>query len=163
MYVNQIMTTDVKTCVLSSSLEDAARIMWDNDCGAVPVINAQGKPIGIVTDRDVAMAAVLNHKPLWEIRVDTVTQGQRLCTCRQGDPVESCLQKMEQNGIRRLPVVNEDGHLAGIVSMGDVIAFAGAVRPAARSENDVPVNRLVSMLQQVSGHHNAPTRPLAVI
>lgn len=168
MNVNQIMSGEVKTCSMTASLEEAARLMWDNDCGAIPVVNEQGRPVGIVTDRDVAMAAVLNHKPLWDLSVSTVTQGQRLCTCGQSDPVSSCLQKMEQNGVRRLPVINADGRLAGILSMGDIVAFAGNGKAAPKSGRaakagaDVPLPQLMSMLQQVSGHHMAPSRPVAV-
>ncbi|MEX2470047.1 MAG: CBS domain-containing protein [Pseudohongiellaceae bacterium] len=158
MNVNEIMTADVASCSSESNLEEIARLMWDRDCGAIPVVNHKGNPVGIVTDRDIAMAAMLNHKPLWEIGAEQVIQGQRLCTCEQEDSVAHCLTKMEQNGIRRMPIVDAKGHLAGIVSMGDAVAFAakaGNSRQKQKAAKGVPVQELVDMLQHVSAHHAA--------
>ena len=155
MYANEIMSVDVKSCTRDANLEEISRLMWDCDCGAVPVVNQKGKPIGIVTDRDIAMAAMLNHKPLWEMAAAALIEGQRLCTCEQEETVESCLHKMEQYGVRRLPVVDAGGRLCGIITMGDVLAFAA--KPAAsrsKTQNkQVPVSNLMAMLKNVSGHH----------
>jgi len=163
MYINEIMTADARSCTRESNLEEISRLMWDHDCGAIPVVNQQGKPVGIVTDRDIAMAAMLNHKSLWELCADTLIQGQRLCTCEQEESVESCLTKMEQNGIRRLPVVDAEGSLVGIVSMGDLLAFAAkpATSRSKKQNSGVPVANLMVMLQHISGHHKAEQRPLA--
>lgn len=158
MNVNEIMVTEVKTCSRETTLAEIARLMWDNDCGAIPVVNQQGKPVGIVTDRDIAMSSMLNQKPLWELNADQVIQGQRLSTCQQESAVEDCLTKMEQNGIRRLPVVDGKGRLAGIVSIGDTLAFANKSGGASRTRqagNGVPVQDLVSMMQHVSAHHGS--------
>lgn len=158
MNVNEIMTADVKTCSAESNLEAVAQLMWEYDCGAIPVVNQKGKPVGIVTDRDIAMSAMLNHKPLWEISADQIIQGQRLSTCEQTESVESCLTRMEQNGIRRLPVVDAKGRLSGIVSLGDTAAFVskGATSRNKKPTMGVPIDGLVSMLQHVSAHHESP-------
>ena len=79
MYVNEAMTIDVKKCKPYSSLNDVARMMWECDCGAIPVVSDDNKPLGIITDRDIAMSAMLNHQALWEIQASTVIQGQSLC------------------------------------------------------------------------------------
>ena len=65
MNINEIMSIDVKTCMPSSNLQEVAGLMWSNDCGAIPVVNELNIPLGIVTDRDIAMAAMLNQKPLY--------------------------------------------------------------------------------------------------
>ncbi|MEX2367194.1 MAG: CBS domain-containing protein [Pseudohongiellaceae bacterium] len=153
MNVNEIMSTNVKTCNVDTSLDEAARMMWDHDCGAIPVVNSKNKPIGIITDRDIAMAAMHRHLPLWDMSAGELIKGQHPVCSHQEDPLASCLQKMEQNGVRRILVTNQNGSLAGIISMGDILAFTSSRQNAAKS---VGFGQVLSMLQHVSGHH-APT------
>lgn len=157
MNINEVMTADVKSCNPDTNLDEAARLMWDYDCGAVPVVNEKNVAIGIVTDRDIAMAALLNHQPLWNLKAAQIIQGQHLCCCHQEDDVDGCLEKMEQNGVRRIPVVNQDGTLAGIVSMGDIVAAT----TNSKGKKSLGANDVLSMLKQVSGHHAATVRPVA--
>ena len=161
MYVNEAMTTDLKTCRPYSSLDDNARLMWDGDCGAIPVVTDDNKPMGVITDRDIAMAAMLNHQPLWEINASTVIQGQNLCCCNQLDTIESCLRKMEQSEVRRMLVTDESGCLAGILSMGDALAFTRGESVVRKGEK-VDVDNVLGMLKKVSAHHasdsKAPSR-----
>ncbi|MDT8397800.1 MAG: CBS domain-containing protein [Pseudomonadales bacterium] len=160
MYINEAMSTQVKTCHSDSNLEDVARLMWDNDCGAIPVVNAENKPVGIVTDRDITMAAMLNHQPLWHLQAAQVVQGQRLCCCHQEEALESGITAMEQNGVRRLLVTNEDGSLAGILSMGDALAFARSTAGAGGKPGAVDLRKVLGMLQKVSAHHEQGQKPL---
>ena len=132
--------------------------MWDNDCGAVPVVNENNKPVGIVTDRDIAMAALHNHRPLWEIQASETSQGQNLACCHQEDDVAGCLTKMEQNGVRRIVVTNQNGTLAGTVSMGDLVA-ATAMQ---NNRNTLPAGEVLDMLKQVSAHHSSIGGPVAI-
>lgn len=157
MNINEIMSSSVKSCHPDTSLDDVARMMWDNDCGAVPVVNDKNKPVGIVTDRDITMAALLNHRPLWELTAAQTIQGQHPCCCHQEDAVAGCLTKMEQNGVRRILVTNQDGTLAGIVSMGDIVA-ATAER---KSRKNLGAGDLLGMLRQVSSHHANNQGPIA--
>ncbi|MEX0618923.1 MAG: CBS domain-containing protein [Pseudohongiellaceae bacterium] len=157
MYVNEIMTPQVITCTPDSSLEDIARLMWNNDCGSIPVINKQEKPIGVVTDRDIAIGAMLNHQPLWEIPASRIIQEQRICSSNQDDTVEDCLDRMEQNGVRRCLVTGQDGRLCGIVSMGDAVAF---VAGRARTKG-VPADNVLKLMRTVSAHHPSPQKPIA--
>lgn len=163
MYVNEAMSTNVKVCNTNSNLEEVSRLMWENDCGAIPIVNSGNKPIGIVTDRDVAMAAMLNHQPLWEIEARSLLKDQRLCSCHQDDPLEDCLTKMEQNGVRRIPVVGEDGRLTGIVSMGDIVAFTSQKDTNRKQKGAVAAANVIGMLKRVSGHHTAASRPVALV
>ncbi len=156
MNVNEVMSSDVTSCSTDTSLDQAARLMWDNDCGAVPVVNEKNVPVGIITDRDIAMAALHKHKPLWEMQVNQIIQGQHLCCCHQEDNIEGCLTKMEQNGVRRIMVTSQNGKLCGIVSMGDIVA-ATANR---KSKNSLGPSDVLAMLKQVSAHHKEANRPV---
>jgi CBS domain-containing protein len=164
MNINEVMSMDVKTCMPKSNLEDVAAIMWSNDCGAIPVVNELNIPIGIVTDRDIAMAAMLNHKPLWSITAAEVIKEQNLCSCQQNNSLQECLTMMKEEGVRRVLVTNADDTLAGIVSIGDVVAFAG--NSTGRGKKQVPQIKhepVLSMLKQVSAHHVQQEQPLAWI
>lgn len=160
MNVNEAMTSSVVSCRRETSLQDIAGMMWAHDCGAIPVVNESEHPIGIVTDRDIAMAAMLNRHPLWELDAGQVIQGQRLSCSHQEDSIESCLEKMEQNGVRRVVVTNQDGTLAGIISMGDIIAFTGKSEPKSRRDAaPIEADEVLGMLKHVSGHHPSQPHP----
>lgn len=162
MNVNEVMSIDVKTCNRDSNLEYVAGLMWKYDCGAIPVIDDQNKPLGMVTDRDIAMAAMLNHKPLWSLTPENFIQKQRLSSCQQNDSLQDCLDKMQQYGVRRILVTNADGTLAGIVSMGDIVAFTGnSHNVGAKASSLVDMEPVLGMLKHVSAHHMQPKRPLA--
>jgi CBS domain-containing protein len=153
MYVNEAMTSDVKTCRPYSSLDEVARLMWDGDCGAIPIVSDDNKPMGVITDRDIAMAAMLNHQPLWEINASTVIQGQNLCCCDQQESIESCLRKMEQKEVRRVLVTDAANSLVGILSMGDALAFTKSAHMNAAKGDKVDVDNVLGMLKKVSAHH----------
>lgn len=156
---------DVKTCKQDSNLDDVAGLMWRYDCGAIPVIDEQNKPIGIITDRDIAMAAMLNHKPLWSLNANDLIRNQKLDSCQQNDSVQACLDKMQEDKVRRILVTNADGTLAGIVSLGDVVSFTGnsAAKGAkgAKPKARVDVEPVLNVLKQVSAHRKQEERPLA--
>ncbi|NIR30369.1 MAG: CBS domain-containing protein [Gammaproteobacteria bacterium] len=124
MKVGEIMTHGVRTCTPESSLEDAALIMWDGDCGAVPVIDHEGRPVGVITDRDIAMGSALQHKSLSDIRVSDVINGRPAHLCHVDDDIKNALKTMWGQKVRRLPVVGMDGRVLGILSIDDVITHA---------------------------------------
>ena len=164
MNINEIMSIDVKTCLPTSNLEEVAGLMWSNDCGAIPVVNEQNIPLGIVTDRDVAMAAMLNHKPLWALTAAEVIKEQNLCSCQQNNSLQECLTMMKEEGVRRVLVTNADDTLAGIVSIGDVVAFTGSSTSRGKKQPaQIKHEPVLSMLKHVSGHHKQPQQPLATM
>ena len=120
MKVADLMTRDVHTCTIHDSLNGAARIMWDHDCGCAPVVDAHGKLVGIVTDRDICMAAYTQGVPLDAIRVERVMSA-RVISCGRGDELETAHQLMRTHEIHRLPVVDTRGRPIGILSLSDVI------------------------------------------
>jgi len=117
-----LMSTHVVTCQGDDSLSDAAHLMWNADCGMVPVLGEQ-RPIGVITDRDVCMAAYIQGKPLGEMRVDSA-MSQQLHTCAADDSLTDVLEVMRDKQVRRLPVVSAEGKLLGVVSLADVLRWA---------------------------------------
>lgn len=159
MKVNEAMTAPVKCCTPNSSLEEVARMMWDADCGAIPIVADDNRPIGIITDRDIAMCAMHRHEPLWDIRASQVIEGRNdLVCCNQGDSIEDCVQKMQQAEVRRILVTDDEGVLCGIVSLGDAVAFT----EQDTDDDDIPAvesEQLLGMLRRVSGHHRSGDNP----
>jgi CBS domain-containing protein len=119
MKVKELMTTDVKRCSPETNLAAAARIMWEGDCGAVPVTDERDHVVGIITDRDICIAAATRPRTEGEIPVKDVISGA-LYTCAPGDDVRAVLDTMKARKIRRLPVVEQGGRLVGIVSIHDI-------------------------------------------
>jgi len=120
--IEEIMTRHVHTCTPNDSLATAAQIMWENDCGAVPVIDRDGKIVGMITDRDLAMAAHLQNVPLRESRVASAMARDVKC-CFVHDTPATVQALMQQNKVRRVPVLDAERRLIGIVSLGD-LAYA---------------------------------------
>ena len=119
MYVFEIMTSKVASCVETETLADVARLMAEVDCGAIPVLGSGDRLVGIVTDRDVCMAAYRTGKPIAEIRVrDAMTAPVR--TCRGDASAGEAEYVMRDAAVRRLPVVDERGALIGIISLADL-------------------------------------------
>jgi len=119
MKVKELMTTDVKRCTPETNLAAAAKIMWEGDCGAVPVTDERDRVVGVITDRDICIAAATRPRTEGEIPVKDVIS-KPLYTCAPGDDVRSALEIMKTRKIRRLPVVEQGGRLAGIVSIHDI-------------------------------------------
>ncbi len=121
MKVEQLMTREVKVCRESDTLNRAAQLMWEFDCGCIPVIsaNGDGKLVGVVTDRDIAMAAYTQGRQLWGIPV-TVAMAHKVIACNANDGISQAEALMRDNRIRRLPVLDQKERLVGIVSLSDV-------------------------------------------
>ena len=123
MKVKEIMTADPRVCTLTNSLADAAGLMWDNDCGILPVVAEGGKVVGLITDRDICMAGTLKGRQLANIPVEDAISG-KVFSCKPDDDVRTALKTMQENSVRRLPVVAADGTLKGVLSMNDVVLKA---------------------------------------
>jgi CBS-domain-containing membrane protein len=119
MLVNNLMTANPRTCQPNDNLDVAARIMWEADCGAVPVVDDNSRVIGLVTDRDICMAAYTQGMPLWAIAV-TVAMAKNVITCRASDNVDAAESIMREARVRRLPVVDHEGKLVGMLSLNDL-------------------------------------------
>jgi CBS domain-containing protein len=133
MKVKEIMTANPKVCTLTNSLADAAGLMWDNDCGILPVVAEGGKVVGLITDRDICMAGTLKGRQLANIPVkDAISE--KVFSCKPEDDVRTALKTMQENKVRRLPVVAADGTLKGVLSMNDVVLKAEEGKEKKTSE-----------------------------
>jgi len=118
MKAADVMTRDVATCRVDQTASDAARVMWDRDCGVVPVLE-DGRVRGIVTDRDLLMAAQIQGKDPAHLPLSALVPGP-VVTCREQDTLESVLDTMAARQIRRVPIVDRNDRLVGIVSINDL-------------------------------------------
>jgi len=123
MKVKEIMTPNPKAIWLTESLADAAELMWENDCGVLPIIKDGRKVIGMITDRDICMAVTMRDTNPSGVSVEEVMTGQ-VYSINPEDDLDQALEAMQEHKIRRLPVVNAEGELEGILSMNDVVLNA---------------------------------------
>ncbi|NUP08870.1 MAG: CBS domain-containing protein [Polyangiaceae bacterium] len=132
MKVGELMTREVGTCRRDQTLNIAAQIMWEHDCGSVPVVDSYGRVIAMITDRDICMAAYTQGKALSEIYVSTCAS-EDLVSVREEEEIETVEELMRQHQIRRVPVVDDRGRAVGILAMGD-LAVNAHVSPAKGHE-----------------------------
>lgn len=123
MKVKKIMTADAGFCFAEESLSKAVEIMWQRDCGSVPVVDIEMKIVGMITDRDIAVAVNTQNKKASQIKIGDVI-GKEIFTCLETDDAEDALKKMRRAKVKRLPVTGENGALAGIISISDFILKA---------------------------------------
>jgi CBS domain-containing protein len=137
MQVKEIMTQQVQACRPEASLESAAQLMWDYDCGWLPVCTGDGvsQPVGVVTDRDICMCALFQGKPLRELRVSDA-MAREILSCRPEDSLEKAERAMRAAHIRRLPVIDGEGGLVGVLSLADLAREATRERTQL-SESEV--------------------------
>lgn len=127
MKTEESMVQDVRTCSPDSTLHDAAHIMWEADVGAVVVVDAKRRPVGIVTDRDICMAALTQGVALEDSRVSTA-MNRHVLTCQRDTPIRDVARLMRDAQIRRVPVVDGEGCVVGIVTLGDIAHRADSHR-----------------------------------
>jgi CBS domain-containing protein len=123
MKVQDVMTPNAKAIWLTESLTDAAKLMWDNDCGVLPVIKDGRKVVGMITDRDICMALAMRDTHPSSVSIEEVMNGQ-VYAVNVDDDVEQALKAMREHKIRRLPVLNSEGDLEGILSLNDIVLNA---------------------------------------
>ena len=159
MRIADIMSHPVACCGIQASLREAAQLMWERDCGAVAVIDQDGRLTGIVTDRDICMAALTQGRHLEGMGVGSA-MAKQVFSCGPDDAVEPITRMMGNKQVRRVPVVDADNRPIGMISMNDIVrdvAF-GVTRPG--SERDV-VRSLASISaprgpQQAATHAERP-------
>ena len=119
MNVKDIMTREVRTCAPDTSLANVAKIMADQDCGSLPVVDADGRVVSMVTDRDIAIGAGRADQALSKMAVRDV-MSKTLHSCRPDMPIELASQKMADFRVRRLPVVDGTGTLIGLLTLARI-------------------------------------------
>lgn len=124
MQVQDVMFRDAKSCRMDTNLAAATAIMWNNGCGALPVLDEGEKVIGMITDRDICIAAGSRNWIPSEIQVRGVVP-ERVFTCAGEDDIHAALKTMQTQKVRRLPVVSKDRKLQGILCLDDIVLKAG--------------------------------------
>lgn len=135
MQVQQIMTRNVAACIAGTNLAAVTELLWKYDVGALPVVDADGKLVGIVTDRDIAIALGTRDIAASGVLVDDVMT-REVWTCRPSDDLPDALKLLADAQIRRAPVVDEEGRLCGIVTVNDIGRHTGSGKQDA-SRTDV--------------------------
>lgn len=122
MQIKDILSKDVEVVAHDTPIRDVARKMRDRDCGAIPVTDGD-KMVGMITDRDIVCRCVAESKNLDDAKAEDVMT-PNILYCYEDTDVEEVARNMADNKVRRLPVVNREKRLIGIVSLGDLAARA---------------------------------------
>lgn len=151
MKVQDVMTYDVQSCRPETNLAEAAMQMWRGDFGAMPVVTAAGKVVGMITDRDICMAAATKHRDPANIHVKEMMSGKvHGCSC--DTDIHEALKIMQQKQVRRLPIISaEDGKLQGILSMNDV-----ALKTQTGGIAELSAEEVEQTLRAICTHRKAP-------
>ena len=152
MKVQDVMTEDVKSCRPHTDLASAAALMWQNDCGVLPVVIDGGKVIGVITDRDIAIALGTRNKKAAQISVKDVMTAD-LFSATPGEDIHAALKSMRKNRVHRLPVIDDHGKLRGILSLSDVALHA--VHPTGKETPVLNYDDVVGTLKAVCEHRHA--------
>jgi CBS domain-containing protein len=145
MKVKKLMSAQVYSCQPDTDLAKAGWLMWEKDCGALPVVK-DSRVVGIVTDRDICMAAATKSRACHDIRVSELLGEREIALVRPEDDIDHALDVMSQRQIRRVPVVDDDGSLVGLLSLIDV---ARAVDSNSKEDGPGP-DRVVDVLAAIS-------------
>lgn len=153
MRAERLMSQPVVTCNESDLISAAAHLMWTLDCGVVPVVDDDDVLVGIVTDRDICMAAYTQGRPLQDIRVSTA-MSRRVWACGAGDSIGSVAKLMRKKQVRRVPVVDGNGRPVGIVSLADIARHASRSRRKRSAGQEV-----LQTLAGICGPRSADIKP----
>jgi CBS domain-containing protein len=151
MKVKDIMTRDPKSCGPRDTLASVVHSMWDRDCGMLPVVDKTDRVIGVITDRDVALAVWRKDRSPSDIRVDQLPLARLYC-CAPTDDIDDALRIMRQAQVRRLPIIDEEEKLVGIISMDDLARHA---RDPGGSKNGLTAQKVSEALKAIC----APGKP----
>jgi len=158
MNVEAVMTRNVKFAGSNATLADAARVMAESNCGAVPIIDNEKRVVGMITDRDICLAMATATRLASQIPVEKV-MAKRVFSCGPEDDLETALQTMQSRKVRRLPVIGDDGKLQGILSMDDVVVHAEV--GAGKRAPEIGYGRTVETLKAIY-RRGIQARPLPV-
>jgi len=148
MKARKLMCTDVLACRQGDTMADAAKIMWERDCGIVPVVDDRKRVVGILTDRDICISAYTKGLALSQLHVKDAMQAPVHC-CRDDESREAIHEMMRTHQVRRLPVVDRDARLVGMISLNDLVLSAQESTGTARSKE---AEQVFETLAAVSRH-----------
>lgn len=123
MKTKERMETTVSVCRPENNLAEATAMMWEGRCGVLPVVDEQDRVISMITDRDICIALGTRNLRASDVQVKDVAP-PRVFTSLDNDEISAALTTMASQNIRRLPVVNDEGKLVGILSIDDFLLHA---------------------------------------
>lgn len=147
MQVIEIMAKSPALCLTDTPLGEVARMMVEHDCGAIPVVESRDapRPVGVITDRDIVVRVIAQGRnPLEATASEGMTNG--VATVTPAMSLEECATVMEEHQVRRVPVVDEEGKVIGIVSQADIVLNASSqeaanvVREISEEEDSTPIS-----------------------
>lgn len=133
MKVKEVMMGTPYYIALDANLGMATELMWKGNCGFLPVVNTENKVCGVITDRDICVALGTRNQTAGQVLVEEVVQ-RKVYACNPEDDIHVALQTMREEHVRRLPVVDFYGNLAGVVSMDDLLLRAEPDRAGREPE-----------------------------
>ncbi len=125
MQASDIMTQPVVACRPTDSLDHAAALLWKEDVGALPVVDESGRAVGMITDRDICMAAYMQGSPLHALPV-RLAMSRSVQACLATDPVDAVARRMAEHQVRRIPILSADMRVVGVVSLMDLVGILEA-------------------------------------
>ena len=147
MTIEQLMKKDPVVCEAADSLNEAARIMWEHDCGFVPVVDSGRTVVGVITDRDICMCTYTRGVDLKALSVgDAMSTVVR--SCKPGDTLASAEVIMEGAQVRRLPVVDGEGRLIGVLSLSDLARRSSRARRGDDGLSEAEIGHVLSAISQ---------------
>jgi CBS domain-containing protein len=144
MKARDLMTTPVQTCRPETDLGAVTKLMWDHDCGFVPVVDASGAVAGVITDRDICVATA-TRRLLPEHIAAAQAMSVHVHACLPDDDIADVLAAMKQFRIRRVPVIDTNGRLQGVVSLNDIVLASAKKREPAATQ-------IVSAMAAICAH-----------
>jgi len=158
MKVRELMTKRVTACRPETNLAAAGALMFENDCGVLPLVDESGKVTGILTDRDICIALSTRDGKSSKITAADVSK-PRVVMCEPDDDLHAALKTMRREKIHRLPVVNRAGALEGILSMNDIILRSE--KGDGKSQAELSYDDVVHTLQGICAHRAAKIHVVA--
>jgi CBS domain-containing protein len=123
MKIKERMIKTVLSCRPTDNLAEVTALLWDGRCGVLPVVDDEDRVISMITDRDICIALGTRNLRASEVQVKDVAPS-RVFTCDRNDDISSALRTMVSQNVRRLPVVNDEGKLVGMLSIDDFLLDA---------------------------------------
>jgi CBS-domain-containing membrane protein len=161
MNVADVMTRPAYTCSPHEPLSRAAQLMWDQDVGAVPVVDREARAIAMITDRDICMAAFTQNRPMSELRVQQA-MSKVVYTCHPEDRLSAAERTMRVHRVRRLPVVDDAGRILGTLSINDICRARAAAALGGLSADVVTTLATIGKPRGIAPKEAAPELPVRV-
>jgi CBS domain-containing protein len=127
MNIQEIMSKPAITCRPSDTLNIAAQLMWEHDCGAIPVVNDDNCVVGMITDRDICIATYTRGSAPQAIQISDA-MAKQVFSCHPDETLYAAERLMSDEQIRRIPVVDGDNHPVGLLSFNDIARYAASSR-----------------------------------